>query len=234
MACIKPTIPILYRSVDWDGTIRDCNQHYIDRLGYTMDETIGSSVFDHSTSETREELRALFAKWRETYSTSVSMHVQLVTKSGEAVNVIRTLRNRYVGDDIVGVDTDMREVDAIEKLQRLYNVGARDGYEDHGVLRRSVDYMGIIVDCSQSYLDNLGYRKDEVIGISLYEHTASRSKGNLHANMENWRVGYHSKSKIWVQRKDGSEFPTILASTDETDEDGAIVGRTVTLTPVDE
>ena len=86
-------------------------------------------------------------------------------------------------------------------------------------MRRSVDYIGTIVDCSQSYLDNLGYTKDEVVGISLYEHTAPRSKGNLHANMENWRHGRRDKSKIWMLRKDGSQFPTLLSATNETDKE---------------
>ena len=78
----------------------------------------------------------------------------------------------------------MRVMSDIKAMQDMYNVGAREGYEDPKIMRRSVDYIGTIVDCSQSYLDNLGYTKDEVVGISLYEHTAPRSKGNLHANME--------------------------------------------------
>lgn len=35
---IKPTIPILYRSVDWGSIIQDCNQYYVDRLGYAIEE----------------------------------------------------------------------------------------------------------------------------------------------------------------------------------------------------
>ena len=79
----------------------------------------------------------------------------------------------------------------------------------------------------------MGYERDEIIGISLYEHTASRSQGNLHVNMHNWRVGHNDAAKIWMRRKDGSEFPTHLVATDETDKDGVIVGRTVSLKPLD-
>ena len=121
----------------------------------------------------------------------------------------------------------------IRRLQDLYNAGTRDGYKDSDELLRSVDYMGMIIDCNQTYLDNLDYKKDEVVGISLYEHTASRSNGNLHANMENWRAGHISASKIWMRRKDGSEFLTLLSVTNETDKDGTIVGRTVALKPVE-
>ena len=73
----------------------------------------------------------------------------------------------------MGVDTDMRDLADIRRMQDLYSVGARDGYTDSDELLRSVDYMGIIIDCNQTYLDSLGYKKDEVVGISLYEHTVS-------------------------------------------------------------
>ena len=55
---------------------------------------IGSSIFDHSTEETREELRRLFAKWNETHATNISMHVQLMTKNGEAVDVMQTVHTQ--------------------------------------------------------------------------------------------------------------------------------------------
>ena len=127
----------------------------------------------------------------------------------------------------------MRDLADIKRMQDLYNVGARDSYADSNDLIRSVDYMGIIIDCNQTYLDSLGYKKNGVVGISLYEHTAPRSKGNLHANMENQRTEHTSASKIWMKRKDGSEFLTSLSATNETDKDGTIVGRTVALKPVE-
>ena len=151
------------------------------------------------------------------------------TKDGKAIDVILTITNRYENGQLVGRDAIMREVSEIKELQDAYNVGARDDYEDPNVLRRSVDYQGIIVDCNQSYLDNLGYTRDEVIGISLYEHTAARSKGLLNSNMENWRAGHRYSPTIYMLRKDGSEFSVELASTDETDSEGQILGRTVSL-----
>lgn len=230
---IRAAIPVMYRSVDLEGTILDCNQYYAVRMGYTLDEAIGSSIVSHSTDECRQEILDMLEAWKVAPATHISKQTQLKTKMGEVVTVLRTVRKKYEDDKVVGIDTEMRDVAAIKKIQNIYNIGARTDYEDPNILRRSVDYMGTIVECSQSYLDTLGYTRDEVIGISLYEHTAPRSKGNLHANMENWRAGYRDKAVIWMRRKDGSEFPTMLASTDEKDENGTIVGRTVALRPID-
>ena len=229
MNIIQATIPVLYRSVDMDGVIVDCNQSYADRLGYSIDEVIGTSLFDHSTKETREDLRASFAEWKRSQKTNVAVRLKLVAKDGEVVDAVMTYKNRYEGGELAGRDASIAEASVIREMQDLYNVGARSDYEDPDVIRRSVDYMGTIIDCSQSYLDNMGYTKDEVVGISLYEHTATRSKGNLEANMGNWRTGRHSAAKIWMRRKDGTEFPALLTSADETNEAGIVVGRTVSL-----
>ena len=234
MRVIQATIPILYRSVDLDGVIVDCNQAYADRLGYTVEEVIGASLFDHATKDTRGVLKQAFVDWTVSQKTNIPVRIRLEAKDGEIIDVVRTFRNRYDGDDVVGIDSSIVEFSYIKELQDLYNVGARDGYEDPNIMRRSVDYVGTVIDCSQSYLDNMGYTRDEVVGISLYEHTASRSKGNLHSNMNNWRLGRHSPAKIWMKRKDGSEFPTFLTSVDETNKEGMVVGRTVSLKIIDE
>lgn len=229
MSVIQATIPVLYRSVDMDGVILDCNQPYADRLGYSMEEVVGTSLFDHSTEETRGDLRASFAEWKASQKTNAAVRLKLKAKDGEVIDAVMTYKNRYEGGNLVGRDASIMEASAIREMQNLYNVGARSDYEDPEVIRRSVDYMGTIVDCSQSYLDRMGYAKDEVVGISLYEHTAPRSKGNLEANMNNWRIGHHSAAKIWMMKKDGREFPALLTSADETNKGGIVVGRTVSL-----
>ena len=230
---IQATIPILYRSIDMDGIIRDCNMHYAIRMGYSVEEIIGASVLDHATEKTRKEMVTRIASWKQTHATNISRKSQMMTKKGEIIDVLQIVRNRYENDKVVGMDMDMRDVAVIKEMQNMYNVEAREDYEDPDILSRSVDYMGTIIDCSQSYLDNLYYTRDEVVGISLYEHTAPRSKGNLRANMENWRAGYRDAAVIWMRRKDGTEFPTTLTATDEFNDDGVVVGRTVALKIMD-
>ena len=233
MGSVRATIPILYRSVRLDGTVVDCNQYYAVRLGYSLDEAIGVSVLDHSPPECHDEIRNMIETWKTNPSSNVSIKTQLLTKTGEVINVYRTSKTLVENGKIVGIYSELRDAMAIKKIQNIYKLDVRTDYEDQHILRRSVDYMGTIVGCNKSYLGEMGYTKDEVIGISLYEHTATRSKGNLHANMENWRAGYRDKAKIWMLRKDGSEFPVILTSIDEKDKNDHVVGRTVSLEIVD-
>ena len=234
MTMIQAEIPQMFHSVDMNGTIVDCGMRYLDKLGYTKNEVIGTSFFDHTPAETRKDLKASFAAWKNNNNnkTNVAKQIQLETKDGRIIDVVLTVQNRYENDRLVGRDAVMHEVSDIKKLQDAYNVGARDNYEDPNTMRRSVDYIGVIIDCNKTYLDRLGYTREEVIGISLYEHTAPKSRGHLNANMENWRLGHRYESKTYMLRKDGSEFLVDLTSTDETDSSGHILGKTTSLKPL--
>ena len=230
MTIINAKIPELYRSVDMDGVIVDCGERYAKLLGYTIDEVIGTPFFDHTPAAGREDLKASFEAWKGAKS-NVAKRIQLEAKDGKITDVILTVTNRYEDGKLVGRDAVMREVSHIKDFQDMYSVHARDNYEDPDTMRRSINYIGVIIDCNQTYLDKLGYTREEAIGTSLYEHTAVRSKGNLATNMENWRAGYRTRSNIWMRRNDGSEFQVALTSTDEVDGDGTVVGRTVDLKP---
>ena len=231
---IGTSIPELYRSVDINGIILDCNHQYAERLGYTIDDVLGTPFFDHTPESHRNRLRASFDEWKKTEAHTPG-RIFLETKSGEQFEVMLTAESRY--DDnkqLVGRNATMREISHLEEMRKMYNVTSREGYEHPEIMHRSVNYNGIIIDTNQTYLDKLGYTKEEVIGVSLMHHTAGRSKGNLSAHMENWRNDIHDTSKIWMRRKDGSEFAVSLTATDEKDPDGVLVGRTVSLRPLAE
>lgn len=231
---IGTSIPEMFRSVDLNGIIIDCNHTYVERLGYEFEEVIGKSFLDHTPEKYRDSLLANFDEWKKTEAHSAG-HIFLMTKSGEEFEVMLAASSLY--DDarnLIGRNSTMREIAHLEEMAKMYDVSSREGYEHPEILHRSVNYKGIIIDCNKTYVEKLGYTKEEVIGVNLLEHTAPRSRGNISAHMENWRNGIHDTAKIWMLRKDKSEFLVTLTATDERDEDGALVGRTVALRPTKE
>ncbi len=231
---IGTSIPELYRSVDMNGIILDCNYAYTDRLGYCDEsEIIGTSFLEHTPEQHRHRLKAVLENWKRA-GAHVAEKIVLQTTSGEEFEVMTSTENLYDHNrELIGSSSVMREISYLEEMRRLYDVSAREGYEHPHVMHRSLNYNGIIVDCNRTYLDRLGYTKEEVVGVSVLHHTAPRSKGNISAHMENWRNGLYDTAKIWMLRKDGSEFPVSLTATDERDLEGTLVGRTVALKPLD-
>ena len=84
---IRKTLPELYRSVDINGIIIDCNEDYAKRLDYTVDETIGMSIFDHSPPDDQKKMRDLFENWKKT-GHLYNRKIRLFTKNRETVDVL--------------------------------------------------------------------------------------------------------------------------------------------------
>lgn len=231
---ITASIPEMFRLVDTNGVITDCDYLYADVLGYSIDEIVGTPLLDHTPERCRDELVAFFESCKKTDRTYTVGRSILLTSIDDEIEVMQTVENLYDNERrLVGFSIVMREISHLEEMRKMYNVSARDGYEHKSVMHRSVNYTGIIIDCNQTYLDNLGYSKEDVIGVDMVLHTADRSKNNLTAHMENWRNRIRDTAKIWMLRKDGSEFPVSLVATDERNAKGELVGRTVALRPID-
>lgn len=104
-------------------------------------------------------------------------------------------------------------------------------YDKSPSLLRSVTTEGILTDCNEAYAKSLGYTKEEAIGMSLFDHTAERSMENMRNDLKNWKKTQNiSHTEIWMKRKDGIIFPTLLTGTSLFDEQGNMIGRTVALT----
>lgn len=102
-----------------------------------------------------------------------------------------------------------------------------DLYENIPCMLRSVTLDGIIFACNELYLQKLGYKKDEVIGKSVFEHTAKQSLLELQEEIVNWKQTQKiSNREIWMQKKDGTVFPVVLNGTNLYDESYNLVGRT--------
>ncbi|MDE1770255.1 MAG: PAS domain-containing sensor histidine kinase [Thaumarchaeota archaeon] len=103
-------------------------------------------------------------------------------------------------------------------------------YENSPVLQRTLDKNGKILLCNNAYAKKLGYTKKEVIGKSVFAHTADKSINFLKSELKKWRKNYEvSNKEIWLKRKNGVVFPTLLNATPVYDAKGKLVGRNAAL-----
>jgi PAS domain S-box-containing protein len=90
-----------------------------------------------------------------------------------------------------------------------------DLYDGAPDLYRMTDRKGIVLDCNDCYVRSLGYSdKSELIGKSIYETTADASLDAMRESFETWRRnGIVENKEVWLKRKDGSVFPTLISAT---------------------
>ena len=111
----------------------------------------------------------------------------------------------------------------------------RSLYENSPDLYRTIDTEGIILDCNKSYADALGYSKEEIVGMAIFNHVADDSLVALRNSFETWKeTGHVSSREVWMRRKDGTTFPASLSATNLYDEDGKLIGSNTTIRDITE
>src|SRR5438445_664988 len=191
--------PTLLRTITVEGILTDCNEAYAKTLGYTKEEAVGVSFYEHTAQRSIEGLKNNLEKWKETQQVS-HMDIWMKRKDGSIFPALLTGTSLHDEQgNLIGrtvAITDMTEIyeakkkleddearirDQYVELKQAHGLLAvteqryRTLYEKTPVLLRTITVEGILTDCNEAYAKALDYTKEEAIGMSFYEHTAQRS-----------------------------------------------------------
>jgi PAS domain S-box-containing protein len=103
----------MYRTVNKDGIILDCNTSYAKHLGYSKSEVIGKSVFDHVDEKYIPELKSVFEEWKK--NGIIENHeLWLKRKDGTTFPVLLSANNLYdnIGN-LIGSNTVIKDISEI-------------------------------------------------------------------------------------------------------------------------
>jgi len=111
----------------------------------------------------------------------------------------------------------------------------RNLYEGSPVLQRTVNTVGVILECNQVYVKNFGYSKEDILGKSLFDHTAEKSMEDMQKTFETWKKsGRVENIEIWFKRKDGSIFPGLISANNIYDKKGKLIGSNTVIRDISE
>lgn len=232
----RTTLEPMYRSEDTEGNIIDCNYKYARMLGYSKDEVIGMSIFDHTPEEHHSAVRSIFERWKERMPIN-NRKFPLLTRSGQVFDVMVTIQDVLgASGNLVRSNTTLLDSEEVNILQEKVKLSKYESlYEDSPDMYRTVNIEGVIIDCNRAYEQKIGYTKDETIGRNLIEHTADRSISTILINMARWRVnGVCTPAEVWLKTKDLSEFPSKVTPTNLYDDDGALLGQNMVIQDMSE
>lgn len=232
----RTTLEPMYRSEDTEGNIIDCNYKYARMLGYSKDEVIGMSIFDHTPQEHHDAVRAMFERWKERMPIN-NRKFPLLTRSGQIFDVMVTVQDVLgASGKLVRSNTTLLDSEEVKILQEKVKLSKYESlYEDSPDMYRTVNIEGVIIDCNRAYEEKIGYTKDETIGRNLIEHTADRSLSAMLINMARWRVnGVCIPAEVWLKTKDLNEFPSKVTPTNLFDDDGALLGQNMVIQDMSE
>ncbi len=246
--------PDLICTLDEKGIILDINKHMLEHLGYTKDEVVGKSCFDFIANDFKV---ITLNGFKEMIEKGIGPQIEIAIIRKNKQLIFGLCKGALIPNEFPGKNSYLVTIQDIsilqQALQRAHlaeeqadkrydnlkqiheNLLAleekyRNLYEHSPDLLRTIDLHEVIIDCNESYAKNLGYTKDEIIGRTITEHTADRSRQAMANGIEEWKkTGKISNLEVWLKRKDGSIFPTLLSGTSLYDKNDNLIGRTVSL-----
>lgn len=244
--------PDLLRTIDLNGIVVDCNKAYAENLGYTRDEIIGSSIVKHTAEKSYDDLEKGIQEWK---SIGVISNIEIWLKRKDGSSFPTLLSGNSLYDEkgnLIGRTVSLRDVSDIyqarltieqdqkkinQQYEELKNANTllaaaeqkfRSLYDTSPDLMRTIDHDGVITDCNDAYAVNLGYSKKDIIGMSIFEHTAEKSIDSMRQSFDAWKSGLRITNKeVWMKRKNGTIFPVLLSATTFYGHDGKMRSNTI-------
>jgi len=244
--------PDLIRTIDLNGIIVNCNKSYGKNLGYTKEEILQGSIFKHTAERSHADLQKGIEEWKESGVIS-NIEIWLKRKDGSTFPTLfsgnslfdekgklmgRTVAFRDISDIYAArerIDQDQKKInqqyDDLKKANFLLTATEkkfRSLYDTSPDLMRTIDTKGVITDCNDAYATNLGYTKQQILGMSIFDHTAEESLAPMKETFDSWKSGSSITNKeVWMKRKDGTVFPALLSATTFYEKDGEMRSNTI-------
>src|SRR2546428_719521 len=125
--------PALLRTITVEGVLTDCNEAYAKTLGYTKEEAIGVSFYEHTAQRSVEDLKSNLEQWKQTQQVS-HMDIWMKRKDGSIFPAL--LSGASIFDEqgnVIGrtvAITDMTEIYEARKLLEAKEARIREQYEE--------------------------------------------------------------------------------------------------------
>src|SRR2546428_210856 len=120
--------PDLYRTIDTNGRILECNNTYARYFGYSKDEIIGKSIFDHVTKDSLDKMRKSFESWKKEGRVE-KREINFKRKDGSTFIGLLSATNLYDNGKLIGSITVIKDIteiyqarQALERSQKI-NLG---------------------------------------------------------------------------------------------------------------
>ncbi|MFQ5782181.1 MAG: ATP-binding protein [Nitrosopumilus sp.] len=109
--------PDMLRTINTQGIILACNSTYANKLGYSKDQAIGMSIFEHIAFKSMSDIRDSFDTWKKN-GVVKNREMWFKRKDGSEFPVLLTTNNLYDKNGmVVGSNTIIRDITEIWKIR---------------------------------------------------------------------------------------------------------------------
>jgi PAS domain S-box-containing protein len=218
--------PALIVSLNEDGYFLDASNAWLKRFGYTREEITAIRPQDLGSSESGRKIVEEYLPVLRRTGRLEAVPIDLSTKQGERVDCLASaIVERGAEGDYLRTVVVYTEVGQQARIEQHY----RELYRATPAMLHTVDSRGRIVHVSDRWLQNLGYRREEVLGRVITDFMGEETRVTLgggrledviaHGELENEPRTYITKS--------GDVVEVVVSATADRDPSGAVVALMV-------
>ncbi|HXU96318.1 MAG TPA: PAS domain-containing sensor histidine kinase, partial [Candidatus Nitrosotalea sp.] len=111
--------PVLQRTVNTSGIILECNPAYVKNFGYSKDEIIGRSLYDHVAEQSINDMKNCFESWKKS---NVVENVEIWFKRKDGTTFPGLISANNVYDEkgkLIGSNTVIRNVSDVYQAHKV-------------------------------------------------------------------------------------------------------------------
>ncbi|MGA2276915.1 MAG: EAL domain-containing protein [Terracidiphilus sp.] len=219
----QASIGIIHTS--FDGRYLRCNRRFAEIVGYSQEELAGLAFQQITVEEDREESARTFARLESGEVESISIEKRYLRKNGRPVwtkltaSIQRDGQGRPLHHIAFVEDIDDRK--AAEERMRVTAAALRLTEERYRtIFQTSLDGItlsrmsdGMYIDVNKSFLDSLGYGREEVVGRTSLEVGIWTDAKDREFLMEKIRQGGSFRDEsVQYKKKNGEILWTLTSS----------------------
>ncbi|HKZ62391.1 MAG TPA: PAS domain-containing sensor histidine kinase [Nitrososphaera sp.] len=116
-------------------------------------------------------------------------------------------------------DKSFKDIKALSSsYSRTYKI-LENFYEKSSILFCTIDLKGNILDCNDQFVRWLGYSRDEIIGMPLFNHISPSNLVVMQEILDKWQEkGTIGTCIIWLNKKGNIVFPALMSGASIQDE----------------
>ncbi|MBU0481230.1 MAG: PAS domain S-box protein [Proteobacteria bacterium] len=232
---------------DAEGTVIRANSACLDFFGATEDEVVGKyNLFKDIVIEKQgfmPVIRDVFAKKEPAsiildYDFGAVDHVEVKNATHKIIESVFTPVLDHNGDvsNIIVQAIDLTDIKKQEEALRKSEERYRLLYTNTPSMLHSIDQNGQLIDVSDTWLNKLGYLKEEVIGRKSSDFLTEDSRRYASETVlpEFFKTGSCTDISYTFVKKNGEEMDVLLSATAEKDTEGNIIRSLAVLEDVTE
>jgi PAS domain S-box-containing protein len=206
--------PVMMHSIDKNGFLLSVSQYWLDKLGYTEEEVIGTKSSNYLTAESKIYANEVVLPEFFQSGSCKDREYQYVKKNGEIIDVLLSAISEKDADGNIirslAVLTDVTYKKIVEKALQENYLNFRTIFEEAGDYVLLLDMIDqpepVIMDLNDAAAIAHGYTREELLGQPLSVLDKLISKEDITDRINRLLAGEQIIFNVRHQRKDGSYF----------------------------